>query len=89
MMPDPAPTVVVRDKLQICIFRSEQYPRLFALTRVVTGSNLPLLYGPWRPSNRGAMQGRISDDEDLVSAAILSAIEVRGFFLSRSDGNAW
>ena len=77
------------DQRQVFIFCSEQNPRLFGFTRLGTGSNLPHGYGPWQPSSRGAMQGAVNGAEGSISSTVLSAINDRGFYLSRSDGNAW
>jgi hypothetical protein len=88
-MANPPPSVAVRNQKQIWIFCSEQNPHLFAFTRDGTASNLPDRYGPWQPSSRDAMQGTVSGAERDDSDALLAAIEARGFYLSRSDGNAW
>ncbi len=66
---------------ELFVFRSKQNARLFAFTRNMTGANLPDQYGPWQPSIIAA----VGEPSDVV----LSAIETRGFYLSRSDGNAW
>jgi hypothetical protein len=69
------------------MFCSKQNVRLFAFTRDATGSNLPGSHGPWLTSTCCAMQTKA--DEAEVAGAVVSSIERRGFYLSRSDGNAW
>jgi hypothetical protein len=73
----------------VFIFSSGQNRHLFAFTRNTTGDNLPRRYGPWHPSEHSAMQGTIMGAAGEPSDVVLSAIETRGFYLSRSDGNAW
>jgi hypothetical protein len=69
------------------IFCSKQNPRLLAFTLDPTGSNLPRSHGPWQPSNSVAAPGTPrSPDRSL---AVMTALESRGFYLSRPDGNAW
>jgi hypothetical protein len=74
---------------EVFIFRSEQSVGLFALSRDMTGSNLPGAYGPWQASSRQAMQGPFSNAKSGYSELVIFAIETRGFYLSRSDGLAW
>jgi hypothetical protein len=88
-MASPPPTTLVRHRRHISIFCSAQNAQLFAFTRDATGLNLPREYGPWQHSNDPAMQGVVSGDEGRVSDAVLLSIDARGFYLSRSDGNAW
>jgi hypothetical protein len=77
------------NQTRVFIFCSDQNPHLFAFTRNTAGSNLPLRYGPWNPADRLAMQGTIVGAAGEPSGVIMSSIEARGFYLSRSDGNAW
>jgi hypothetical protein len=81
------------------IFCSEKNIRMFAFTRDRTGLNLPRRYGPWHPSSASAMTGAPRENRtegggsgkagEMASGAALSAIETKGFYLSRPDGNAW
>jgi hypothetical protein len=77
------------DQWHVFIFCSDQNSRLFAFTRSTGGSNLPVRYGPWQLSHRSAMHGTIVGAAGEPSDVVLSSIEARGFYLSRSDGNAW
>jgi hypothetical protein len=74
---------------ELFIFSSEQNAHLFAFTRNTTGSNLPIRYGPWQPSKRLATQHAIIGAANEPSDVVMASIETRGFYLSRSDGNAW
>ena len=74
---------------RVFIFSSDQNRRLFAFTRNTTGANLPVRYGPWQPSNQLTGQGKLTGAAGEPSDVVLASIETRGFYLSRSDGNAW
>jgi hypothetical protein len=71
------------------IFHPVQNTRLFAFTRDMTGSNLPHEYGPWRAYDSDATKGGVIGAEFSHSDAVMSAIGVRGFYLSRPDGLPW
>ena len=77
------------DQRHVFIFRSDQNHHLFAFTRSEGGFNLPGRFGPWQPVAHSAMQGIIIGAAGEPSDVVLASIEARGFYLSRSDGNAW
>jgi hypothetical protein len=74
---------------KLFIFCSEQNARLFAITRNAVGANLPSRYGPWNPADRLATQDAVMGAAEEPSDLVVSAVETRGFYLCRTDGNAW
>jgi len=70
------------DRTKLFVFVSDQNGGLFALTRDPSGANLPWAYGPWQGSTDQTLG-------DVAKERTLDSIELRGYYLSRSDGFAW